>query len=46
MWATVSGPNIYLHINVQDELDRIIVESAIQMAAKAVQSADAGKGGA
>lgn len=39
MWVTVSGPNLYLQIFVQDELDRIIVDSALQMAAKAAQSA-------
>ena len=34
MWVTVHWHNGYLHINVRDEIDRIIVECAMQMAAK------------
>ncbi len=37
MWVSVVGIGIDIRIKVEDELDRIIVESAMQMAAKREQ---------
>lgn len=34
MWVYVNGIGIDIHIFVDDEIDRLIVESALQLAAK------------